>query len=305
MQAVVISGLAQGIGREVAKLLAASKVPVAGFDVDEEGIESLRGELEEMGCDHLLMMLDIGDRPGILKFRDAALEKFGRVDVVLSNVGIGFFGPFEEVDLEKALKCLEINVIGTAAIFQAFLPSMRQNRRGRLIAVSSLVGQIPFPFESIYAASKFAVEGLVLSLRYEVEPFGVKVALIQPAQVSTSFAASVPDIREGKWEITAKTKVPGAPMDLPAVTQTQCLTDKDYVPQSLPSGQECEITESKVIGNTVTWTIKGKGQHGQMKGTGKLTYKGDTFEGEQIVSMAGEGMEITTKITGRRIGACD
>jgi short-subunit dehydrogenase len=191
MQAVVITGLAQGIGREVAKLLAASKVPVAGFDVDEDGIESLKKEFEEAGCDQLLITLDIADRPGILKFRDMVLDKFGQVDVVVSNVGIGFFGPFEEVDLEKALKCMEINVIGTAAIFQAFLPSMRERRRGKLIAVSSLVGQIPFPFESIYSASKFAVEGLVQSMRYEVEPFGIKVALIQPAQVSTSFAAKI------------------------------------------------------------------------------------------------------------------
>jgi short-subunit dehydrogenase len=191
MQAVVITGLAQGIGREVATLLARSKVPVAGFDVDKEGIESLKKEFEKAGCDHLLTTVDIADRPGILKFRDAVLEKFGRVDVVLSNVGIGFFGPFEEVDLEKALKCLEINVIGTAAVFQAFLPSMRENRGGKLIAVSSLVGQIPFPFESIYSASKFAVEGLVLSMRYEVKPFGIKVAVIEPAQVSTSFAAKI------------------------------------------------------------------------------------------------------------------
>ncbi len=191
MEAVVITGLAQGIGREVAKLLARSKVTVAGFDVDKEGIESLKRELEEAGCDHVLTTLDIVDRPGILQFRDTVLERFGQVDVVVSNVGIGFFGPFEEVDLEKALKCMEINVIGTAAIFQAFLPSMRENRKGRLIAVSSLVGQIPFPFESIYSASKFAVEGLVLSLRYEVEPFGIRVALIEPAQVSTSFAAKI------------------------------------------------------------------------------------------------------------------
>lgn len=191
MPVVVITGLAQGIGREVAKLLAGSKVPVAGFDVDEDGIESLKKEFEEAGCDHLLTTLDIADRPGILKFRDMVLEKFGRADVVVSNVGIGFFGPFEEVDLEKALKCMEINVVGTAAIFQAFLPSMRENRSGKLVAVSSLVGQIPFPFESIYSASKFAVEGLAQSLRYEVEPFGIKVALIQPAQVSTSFAAKV------------------------------------------------------------------------------------------------------------------
>jgi short-subunit dehydrogenase len=191
MQVVVITGIAQGMGFEVAKLLAGPEVAVAGFDIDADGLDTLKSELEKARCDHLLMTLDIADRPGILEFRDRVLERFGRVDVVLSNVGIGFFGPFEEVDLEEALKCMEINTIGTAAIFQAFLPSMRENREGALIAMSSLVGQIPFPFESIYSASKFAVEGLVLSMRYEVEPFGIRVAVIQPAQVSTSFAAKI------------------------------------------------------------------------------------------------------------------
>lgn len=191
MQVVVITGLAQGIGREVAKLMASSGNAVAGFDVDARGIESLKSELEEAKGKHVLQVMDICDRPRILRFRDQVLEKFDRVDTVLSNVGIGFFGPFEEVDLEAAAKCMEINVIGTAAIFQAFVPSMRERGAGKLIAVSSLVGQIPFPFESIYSSSKFAVEGLVLSMRYEVEPFGIKVALIQPAQVSTDFAAKI------------------------------------------------------------------------------------------------------------------
>ena len=191
MQVVVITGLAQGMGREVALRLAASGDAVAGFDVDAEGVESLRAELKAKGSDPLLATLDVCDRPGIRVFRDEVLRKYGHVDTVLSNVGIGFFGPFEEVDLEKASRCLEINVMGTAAILQAFVPSMRARRSGKLVAVSSLVGQIPFPFESIYAASKFAVEGLVLSLRYEVEPYGIQVALIQPAQVSTRFAAKI------------------------------------------------------------------------------------------------------------------
>ena len=190
-QIVVITGLAQGMGRETAKLLAKSGDVVAGFDVDAEGIKSLEAELKQLGCDPLLIPLSVTDRPGILKFRDEVLKKYGQVDVVLSNVGIGFFGPFEEVNLEDSLKCMDINVIGTAAVFQAFLPSMRKRGSGKLLAVSSLVGQVPFPFESIYSASKFAVEGLVQSMKYEVEPFGIKVALIQPAQVSTSFAAKI------------------------------------------------------------------------------------------------------------------
>jgi short-subunit dehydrogenase len=113
------------------------------------------------------------------------------VDTVISNVGIGFFGPFEEINLEKALKCLEINVIGAAAIFQAFIPSLRKAGGGKLIAMSSLVGQIPFPFESIYSASKFAISGMVESFQYELAPFGIQVALIEPAQVSTNFAAKI------------------------------------------------------------------------------------------------------------------
>jgi len=191
MRVVVITGLAQGMGLEVARQLASAGDAIAGFDIDEAGIASLRKEFEEAGREHLLTPLDVTDRKGILAFRDRVLDQFGRVDVVLSNVGIGFFGPFEEVDLEKANRCLEINVTGTAAVLQAFVPSMRERRSGRLIVMSSLVGQIPFPFESIYCASKFAVEGLVLSLRYEVEPFGIQVALVQPAQVSTSFAAKI------------------------------------------------------------------------------------------------------------------
>jgi short-subunit dehydrogenase len=188
---VVITGLADGMGREVAKMLAAAGDSVAGFDVDAERIDTLREELASIGGDHMLQAMDICDRAGILEFRDKVLEKYGHVDTVLSNVGIGFFSPFEEVDLDKAFKCFEINVMGAAALFQAFLPSLRERGKGKLIAMSSLVGRIPFPFESVYSATKFAITGMVMSLRYEVEPFGIRVALIEPAQVSTTFAAKI------------------------------------------------------------------------------------------------------------------
>jgi short-subunit dehydrogenase len=190
---IVITGLGDGMGREVAKLLVKAGHNVAGFDVDKKAIESLNKELLSINnkVNIYLENFDITDREYILKFRDKVLEKFKKVDTVISNVGIGFFGPFEEIDLEKALKCFEINVIGAAAIFKAFMPFMRSQEKGKLIAMSSLVGRIPFPFESIYTATKFAVTGLVESIRYEVEPFGIKVAVIEPAQVSTSFAAKI------------------------------------------------------------------------------------------------------------------
>ena len=190
-QVVVITGCADGMGRHVATMLAAAGHSVAGFDVDAGGIKSLGKELEKIGGKHLLEVIDITDRVKVKKFSGRVLDQFRHVDTVLSNVGIGFFSPFEEANLEKALTCLEINIIGAASIFQAFIPSMRKRRSGKLIAMSSLVGRIPFPFESIYSASKFAITGMLLSLKYEVEPFGIQVALIEPAQVSTSFAAKI------------------------------------------------------------------------------------------------------------------
>lgn len=188
---VVITGVGQGMGREAARLLGTKGVCIAGFDVDAEGIRALGAELDKLGVRHHLEVMDVTDRPGIRRFRDTVLARFGHVDTVVSNVGIGFFGPFEEVDLEAAMRCFEINVIGAAAIFQAFIPNMRERRQGKLVAVSSLVGRIPFPFESIYSASKFALGGLVLSFKHELEPFGIQVALIEPAQVSTGFAAKI------------------------------------------------------------------------------------------------------------------
>ena len=190
-QVVVITGLAQGMGREVAKMLAQSGDNIAGFDMNEADLLDLKLELDAIGGDHLLEPINIMDRGKILDFRDKVLEKYGRVDTVLSNIGIGFFGPFEETDLEKAFKCIEINVMGTAAVFQAFLPSMRKKRQGKLIAMSSLVGRIPFPFESIYTATKYAIEGMVQAIQYEVKPFGIKMAIIEPAQVSTKFASKI------------------------------------------------------------------------------------------------------------------
>lgn len=187
-QNVVISGLADGMGRQVALLLAAKGVSIAGFDVDGEGLKSLGVELDGCGVKHHLAPLDITDRNGIGAFRNEVIDKWGHVDTVMSNVGIPFFGPFEEVDLNAALRAFEINVIGAAALFQSFIPNMRERRKGKLVAVSSLVGRVPFPFESIYSSTKFALEGMVQSLKFEVEPYGIKVALIEPAQVSTNFA---------------------------------------------------------------------------------------------------------------------
>ncbi len=121
--------------------------------------------------------------------------------------------------------------------------------------------------------------------------------------ISISFAGSAPNIREGLWEITVITEMGN--MKMPAMTHTQCLTKNDFVPKGVQQpGQECEITDTKVDGNTVTWTIQCTTQGAEMTGTGKTTYSGDSFEGTMVMSMPQTNMEITTHMSGKRIGDC-
>jgi len=188
---IVISGIAQGMGREVAHILAKKNYKICGFDIDADAIRVLQKELDDVQAEHFLQSFDITDKSAMQSFSDKVIKENQKIDIVVSNVGIGFFGPFEETDLERALQCFNINIIGCARLLQLFIPQMRRQTSGKLIVMSSLVGQIPFPFESIYSASKFAIEGLVQSLRIEVKPFNIQVALIEPAQVSTNFAAKI------------------------------------------------------------------------------------------------------------------
>ena len=121
---------------------------------------------------------------------------------------------------------------------------------------------------------------------------------------SICFADPVPDIRQGEWEITTKMEIPGMPTNIPPVKTTQCLTDKDFVPENSQPGQECKFPETKVTGNTVTWTMECEGEGGKMKGTGEITYSGDSFKGTMKIQMPQTNMEMTSHMDGRRIGDC-
>ncbi len=133
------------------------------------------------------------------------------------------------------------------------------------------------------------------------------VLIVVLSAISTSFAGSELNMQEGKWEITTKMQVPGMPPNMPQMqsTQIQCLTKKDFVPQNSQPGQECKITQKKIVGSTVTWTMVCKNPGGEMKGTGKVTYKGDTFEGTMKMLIPQQGnMEVTNHVSGRRTGSC-
>jgi hypothetical protein len=133
--------------------------------------------------------------------------------------------------------------------------------------------------------------------------FATSVILL--AIFSISFAGSVPDIKEGEWEITTKKNIPAMGMEMPPMKHTQCLTKKNLIPQKSQSGEECKISQTKVTGNTVTWTMQCSGGHGgDMKGSGEITYSGSSFKGKVEFKGAQPNSGMVSQISGQRIGDC-
>ncbi len=120
--------------------------------------------------------------------------------------------------------------------------------------------------------------------------------------MTVAVAGSV-EMKDGLWEITSTTEMPGVPFQIPPMTFTQCITQQDMVPHNEQPGNECTMTDNRINGNTVAWSIVCKGEGGSSRGDGKITYHGDSFEGEMQMSMD-EGMQMINHMQGRRIGAC-
>jgi hypothetical protein len=115
------------------------------------------------------------------------------------------------------------------------------------------------------------------------------------------YAGSELNMQDGMWEITSTVKMQG--MTIPPMTFSQCITKEDAVPQNNSPGQEdCKVSDMKIVGSTVSWTMTCSGQAGDMKGTGKITYHGDRFEGQMTTEHM--GMVMVTEMTGRRTGPC-
>jgi len=186
----LISGAASGIGLATAARLVDSGWTVyAGFR--PEGRSAPPRQAQPRGQLHWLP-LEVTDAAA----RRAALREIerahGRLDALINNAGIHAGGPLEEVPEGTLRQVMEVNFFGAIALTRTFLPLMRLAGGGVILMVSSLSGLIGLPFDGAYAASKFALEGASESLRYELEPFGVKVVLLEPGAYATALAATPP-----------------------------------------------------------------------------------------------------------------
>ena len=182
-----ITGASRGFGREwtIAALDRGDSVAATARDVSSLGDLSAKyGELL------LPIKLDVTDRDADFAAVRQAHDHFGRLDVVVNNAGYGQFGMVEELSEADLRDQLETNVFGALWITQAALPFLREQRSGHIIQVTSIGGISAFPNVGAYHASKWALEGISQSLAQEVEPFGIKVTIVEPTGYSTDWAGS-------------------------------------------------------------------------------------------------------------------
>ncbi len=183
----LITGTSKGFGREWAEAALERGDRVAATARD---VESLRPLVERFGGAVLPLQLDITDRAAAVAAVEAAVAKFGTLDVLVNNAGYGHFGMVEELTEAEIRAELDTNFFGTLWLTQAALPVMRRQGRGRIIQVTSEGGVRAFPGIGAYHASKWAVEGLSESLRQEVAAFGIDVICLEPGPYRTDFGGT-------------------------------------------------------------------------------------------------------------------
>lgn len=178
-----ITGCSTGFGRETAEQLLAAGYPTV---VTARKTEDLKAFAGREGA--LVLKLDVTDQAQIDAAVKAAEAHFGRIDVLLNNAGIGYFGSVEESEDAEVRRMFDINVFALGRMTAAVLPGMRQRRSGTIINIASLAGLKPFPALGYYNATKFAVVGLSGALKEEVEPLGIRVICVEPSGFRTDWA---------------------------------------------------------------------------------------------------------------------
>jgi NAD(P)-dependent dehydrogenase (short-subunit alcohol dehydrogenase family) len=183
---ILITGTSSGFGRDTVETLFRAGHTVYASMRDAQGKNREVAEaLRTLGIK--TVELDVSDDASVEAGVKEVLAEAGTIDVLVNNAGIGSAGVTEAFTAEQAKVVFETNVIGLLRVTRAVLPSMRQKRNGLIINIGSILGRVTFPFLGIYGASKFAVEALTDSLRYELSQLGVEVVEVQPSAYPTNF----------------------------------------------------------------------------------------------------------------------
>ena len=184
---VLVTGASSGIGKATSLYLAGKGYEVIGTGRSAARLEPLKREASARNLPVTTVELDINSGEGVDRVLPGLLSEHGGVDALVNNAGYGLWGPLETLGLDQLKAQFETNLFGTVRLIKGVLPGMIERRAGTIVNVGSIAGRIATPFNAAYAASKFALEGMSEALRTEVWPFGVRVAVVEPGAVETSF----------------------------------------------------------------------------------------------------------------------
>ena len=178
----LITGAARGMGVDFAQAALAAGHDVVATGRDPDSVRSAIGEHERL----LVTKLDVTDAHSAERAVAVAIDRFGRVDVLVNNAGNFFGGFFEELSPQQVRTQIETNLFGPMTVTRAVLPVMRKQRGGLVISISSTAGVVGGAFASAYAASKFGLEGWMEGLAGEVEPYGIRTMIVEPGFFRTA-----------------------------------------------------------------------------------------------------------------------
>jgi len=183
----IVTGSSSGIGYATSLLLAKNRFHTYATMRNIEKSADIQQIANKERLPLQVIQLDVNDDASIRNSIEKVRSENERIDVLVNNAGYGLIGAFEDLSAEEIKSQFETNFFGVIRLTQQVLPIMRKQKSGTIVNVSSGAGRIGFPGMSAYVSSKFALEGLSESMSYELEPFGIRVVIIEPGVIRTNF----------------------------------------------------------------------------------------------------------------------
>ena len=263
----VVTGANSGIGRATAIHLAAQGHEVYGTVRDESRATKLRAMSADAGVEVNLVRLDVADDLSVRDGMAEILERAGRVDVLVNNAGVGGNAVVEEASPHEYLETMNVNLCGAVRCMQEVLPGMRERRSGSIVNITSVTGKFGAIAQAPYVASKWAFEGLSEELAFELAPFGIRVAIVEPGVTKSAIFAKNVDTphRTGGYEMhyrrlfnfyAAGTAQATDPFEVAAVVYEAVTTDKPRLRYPVSWGGK-EIIEGRERMSDEDWVALG------------------------------------------------
>jgi len=188
---IVITGASSGFGKITAEHLSELGALVVLGARSTDKIEAIAKKINDNGGKALAITTDVTDKEQVKKLVDGAVDKFGKIDVLLNNAGLMPLSPLEYLKTDDWDQCIDVNIKGVLYGIAAALPHMKEKKSGQIISVSSVAGHTISPGGAVYSATKYSVRVISEALRQEVKPYNIRTSVISPGAVDTNLPGSV------------------------------------------------------------------------------------------------------------------